>query len=120
MMPWTVSSPPPRCRNRPPRPVLLSISRAKSKSWLRCVDRKSTRLNSSHGYISYAVFRLKKKNRGGLDVVVHFRRQRLRDPQHQHHHLLHLLLDVLHASRSLSVLCGGGHARARLPAGSHG
>src|SRR2546429_4372848 len=25
-------------------------------------DRKSTRLNSSHGYISYAVFCLKKKN----------------------------------------------------------
>src|SRR2546422_7871774 len=31
-----------------PRPVLV-------------VDRKSTRLNSSHGYISYAVFCLKKK-----------------------------------------------------------
>src|SRR2546422_1955909 len=28
---------------------------------LRCLDRKSTRLNSSHGYISYAVFCLKKK-----------------------------------------------------------
>src|SRR2546422_2817176 len=28
--------------------------------WRR--DRKSTRLNSSHGYISYAVFCLKKKN----------------------------------------------------------
>src|SRR2546429_8439179 len=27
-------------------------------------DRKSTRLNSSHGYISYAVFCLKKKNDG--------------------------------------------------------
>src|SRR2546422_6028802 len=27
----------------------------------RCGDRKSTRLNSSHGYISYAVFCLKKK-----------------------------------------------------------
>src|SRR5687768_17697933 len=27
----------------------------------RGVDRKSTRLNSSHGYISYAVFCLKKK-----------------------------------------------------------
>src|SRR2546429_1669671 len=27
------------------------------------VDRKSTRLNSSHGYISYAVFCLKKKSR---------------------------------------------------------
>src|SRR2546422_4586965 len=37
------------------------------------VDRKSTRLNSSHGYISYAVFCLKKKktcfteSRGGFD-----------------------------------------------------
>src|SRR5687768_18195156 len=29
-------------------------------SW--CGDRKSTRLNSSHGYISYAVFCLKKKS----------------------------------------------------------
>src|SRR2546429_7227681 len=29
---------------------------------LRAEDRKSTRLNSSHGYISYAVFCLKKKN----------------------------------------------------------
>src|SRR2546422_7863795 len=28
----------------------------------RLGDRKSTRLNSSHGYISYAVFCLKKKN----------------------------------------------------------
>src|SRR2546422_7720018 len=28
----------------------------------RIQDRKSTRLNSSHGYISYAVFCLKKKN----------------------------------------------------------
>src|SRR2546422_2082740 len=30
---------------------------------LERVDRKSTRLNSSHGYISYAVFCLKKKKR---------------------------------------------------------
>src|SRR2546429_2517077 len=30
---------------------------------LREQDRKSTRLNSSHGYISYAVFCLKKKKR---------------------------------------------------------
>src|SRR2546429_5246774 len=34
-------------------------------------DRKSTRLNSSHGYISYAVFCLKKKN---LIDYVHHRR----------------------------------------------
>src|SRR3989449_5755038 len=30
---------------------------------VRLVDRKSTRLNSSHGYISYAVFCLKKKKK---------------------------------------------------------
>src|SRR2546430_5026122 len=30
--------------------------------WLKRTDRKSTRLNSSHSQISYAVFCLKKKN----------------------------------------------------------
>src|SRR5205809_2000547 len=35
-----------------------------------CTDRKSTRLNSSHGYISYAVFCLKKKKSPHLDVQV--------------------------------------------------
>src|SRR2546422_8044451 len=34
-----------------------------SPAW---VDRKSTRLNSSHGYISYAVFCLKKKKKKTL------------------------------------------------------
>src|SRR2546422_6711322 len=33
-------------------------------------DRKSTRLNSSHGYISYAVFCLKKKNKSERDTAV--------------------------------------------------
>src|SRR2546422_6306633 len=33
------------------------------------VDRKSTRLNSSHGYISYAVFCLKKKKKKKTQVV---------------------------------------------------
>src|SRR2546429_6546850 len=31
-------------------------------------DRKSTRLNSSHGYISYAVFGLKKNNQRGISA----------------------------------------------------
>src|SRR2546429_5910121 len=31
-------------------------------------DRKSTRLNSSHGYISYAVFCLKKKKKLSIDT----------------------------------------------------
>src|SRR5205809_5286162 len=33
-------------------------------------DRKSTRLNSCHGYISYAVFCLKKKNKPELEGLV--------------------------------------------------
>src|SRR2546422_7658165 len=33
------------------------------------LDRKSTRLNSSHGYISYAVFCLKKKNNKMTDLI---------------------------------------------------
>src|SRR2546422_1345235 len=45
------SSPP------PPESTTLTCSRAAA------ADRKSTRLNSSHGYISYAVFCLKKKKK---------------------------------------------------------
>src|SRR2546422_6788698 len=43
------------------RPVVLHVER----------DRKSTRLNSSHGYISYAVFCLKKKNRTKTDTATY-------------------------------------------------
>src|SRR2546422_6103551 len=32
-------------------------------------DRKSTRLNSSHGYISYAVFCLKKKKKNRINIA---------------------------------------------------
>src|SRR2546429_4539114 len=39
--------------------ISLRKPASKERSWMR--DRKSTRLNSSHGYISYAVFCLKKK-----------------------------------------------------------
>src|SRR2546422_7158536 len=54
----------------------------------RCVsrDRKSTRLNSSHGYISYAVFCLKKKKRFLLAYTMPWRRT---------HPLLLLQQDVL-------------------------
>src|SRR2546429_5960019 len=37
-------------------------TRPEDRSLSERIDRKSTRLNSSHGYISYAVFCLKKKN----------------------------------------------------------
>src|SRR2546429_6379214 len=35
-------------------------------TWCYNEDRKSTRLNSSHGYISYAVFCLKKKKKNKI------------------------------------------------------
>src|SRR2546429_5818394 len=43
-------------------------------------DRKSTRLNSSHGYISYAVFCLKKKKKHTDPYVNDGSRQRARPP----------------------------------------
>src|SRR2546429_5438072 len=36
---------------------------ARTMLWIGVLDRKRTRLNSSHGYISYAVFCLKKKKK---------------------------------------------------------
>src|SRR2546429_7333359 len=41
--------------------AMAAAARKHSVELLDCRDRKSTRLNSSHGYISYAVFCLKKK-----------------------------------------------------------
>src|SRR2546426_2326230 len=63
-----LTSQPPQTQAGPdPRPVLQSkVNRAGLRlRRLRreaCLDRKSTRLNSSHLVISYAVFCLKKKN----------------------------------------------------------
>src|SRR5687768_18277613 len=62
-----------RGRQHPPRPQLFQGAPdereepdgdddAAARRGERAEDRKSTRLNSSHGYISYAVFCLKKKN----------------------------------------------------------
>src|SRR2546429_5815146 len=42
--------------------VLLALS-SSARTQESSKDRKSTRLNSSHGYISYAVFCLKKKKK---------------------------------------------------------
>src|SRR2546429_1887452 len=49
-----------RTHLRTARPGAAAVQR---RSALRLRDRKSTRLNSSHGYISYAVFCLKKKKK---------------------------------------------------------
>src|SRR2546422_8239506 len=70
-----------RSRDQTGRPILLPAKVTLMKHLhaeteeLRCfisvtfADRKSTRLNSSHGYISYAVFCLKKKkNKGRANI----------------------------------------------------
>src|SRR5205809_3484470 len=53
---------------RSPLRMSITLSAPRRTSWATTVtsgfrDRKSTRLNSSHGYISYAVFCLKKKKK---------------------------------------------------------
>src|SRR2546422_1342501 len=52
-------------RTEPQRPLSFwgSFSPASKTALGKRRDRKSTRLNSSHGYISYAVFCLKKKKK---------------------------------------------------------
>src|SRR2546422_10276988 len=48
------------------------------------VDRKSTRLNSSHGYITYAVFCMKKKKQQRSANPTGVKTQRRRTTQQQH------------------------------------
>src|SRR3989449_7136156 len=64
--------------NVPPGEVVLELTTPIGKTQgtfkvteLKIGDRKSTRLNSSHGYISYAVFCLKKKKINGELRTVH-------------------------------------------------
>src|SRR2546429_7247403 len=63
-----------------------SLSKAGLYALGRCADRhtdrKSTRLNSSHGYISYAVFCLKKKNNSSSTFLPE--PSRLTCPTHSH------------------------------------
>src|SRR5687768_18272269 len=51
-----------RARDRPRSRVEGTVAVLR-RGAARVLDRKSTRLNSSHGYISYAVFCLKKKKK---------------------------------------------------------
>src|SRR2546422_8553010 len=53
-----------RQKQQPQRSLTLLFTQTiRSRAHAREKDRKSTRLNSSHGYISYAVFCLKKKKK---------------------------------------------------------
>src|SRR5947207_10722980 len=50
-----------------PRPGRLRCAAGPAATRSRLIDRKSTRLNSSHTVISYAVFCLKKKKKNKLN-----------------------------------------------------
>src|SRR2546422_2046773 len=54
-----------------PAPVVEAGVQALRDGLTAYTDRKSTRLNSSHGYISYAVFCLKKKKKKNKNVRYH-------------------------------------------------
>src|SRR2546429_2036829 len=56
--------------HRTASPGFAAIDRVNGEQHDVALDRKSTRLNSSHGYISYAVFCLKKKKkRNETDIL---------------------------------------------------
>src|SRR5699024_12694205 len=68
------------CRVRPARNLSAALNRPPPAAVIRCpdgwsADRKSTRLNSSHVSISYAVFCLKKKKENKTAVRAHIPRQ---------------------------------------------
>src|SRR5207244_11949787 len=69
--------PPPRCFSAPP----ASAPSASASATASSRDRKSTRLNSSHQIISYAVFCLQKKNRIRRYCTVCTRTRQARQPR---------------------------------------
>src|SRR5438067_6157973 len=63
---------------RPPGSQSWPLDDTRCRHRARCKDRKSTRLNSSHVSISYAVFCLKKKKKKHHDAL------RVEDSTHPH------------------------------------
>src|SRR5205809_3160520 len=58
-----------------------------------CQDRKSTRLNSSHGYISYAVFCLKKKKKKKKNIKT------IPKNKNDHYHCINIDLTIVCTSK---------------------
>src|SRR5574344_2216411 len=63
----------------------LTVDGASKKDWRGGRDRKSTRLNSSHQIISYAVFCLKKKKKRGSKEIKTKEQNKRKKPQHKQH-----------------------------------
>src|SRR2546429_5562718 len=72
-------------------------------------DRKSTRLNSSHGYISYAVFCLKKKNNISSPIAEYILEDTLLPSFHP------VRLDSLPPRPPVSVTVSRSHTRSLAP-----
>src|SRR5712675_3133298 len=70
------------CTSPSPRRTPSAGSRGRSGR-----DRKSTRLNSSHGYISYAVFCLKKKKKLITMVFTKRNKKHYHTVPHNHKHM---------------------------------
>src|SRR5215470_18305343 len=49
----------------------------------KALDRKSTRLNSSHGSISYAVFCLKKKKKNKITTILKKKKKKNKNIKHE-------------------------------------
>src|SRR5260221_10099600 len=67
LFPYTTLFRSPRAQS--PAPKIFSASDPPPRTWLSPPDRKSTRLNSSHTVISYAVFCLKKKKKNNNSTL---------------------------------------------------
>src|SRR3712207_3093901 len=62
--------------------VEFLIAKKRNRELSDLIDRKSTRLNSSHANISYAVFCLKKKKKNINKSIKHFDNKRMRSLTH--------------------------------------
>src|SRR5256884_6244755 len=71
---------------------------------LTVTDRKSTRLNSSHGYISYAVFCLKKKKKKKhkLKIKKYQTEKKKELTSYNLHHINQNHSDYAHTSKEIS------------------
>src|SRR2546430_13668052 len=69
--------------------ILIMVFRPRGLNTMIRIDRKSTRLNSSHSQISYAVFCLKKKKSARTQANIDFSYDGstcvVHDPHRQHH-----------------------------------
>src|SRR2546430_10006190 len=65
--------------------VISSLSHGLIRTASPFPDRKSTRLNSSHSQISYAVFCLKKKKKNKLKPAIHRTQHSFTDTTHSRH-----------------------------------